>query len=322
MSRKIFALPLSAMLFALAVSAEAPPAGKIPRIGFLAGSRAPFQEGFRQGLHELGYIEGRSIVVEYRYGEGKLDRLDDLAADLVRLKPDVIVTAGTLATTAVKRLTSTIPIVVASAGDLVKDGLVASLARPGGNVTGLTRVDPDFSAKRLDILKEAFPKLSHVAILHAGTSGDQEELTETRAAAPALGIQIQSVQVQDSGEFQSAYRAMSKGRAEALIILYGSFTLLHRRQLLELANKNRLPTMCGQAIWADNGGVIAYGPDPLAQFRRAAVYVDKILKGTKPADLPVEQPTKFELVINLKAAKQIGLTIPPNVLVRADRVIK
>jgi putative ABC transport system substrate-binding protein len=240
----------------------------------------------------------------------------DLAADLVRLRADAIVTQGTQATLAVKQATNTIPIVVAGAGDLVGEGLVASLARPGGNVTGSTNIDPDLNAKRLELL-------SRVAVLyHGGPGGDQDELRETQAAAQVLGVQIQSLQVQDPSQFQNAYAAMTRERADALIIFHGTFTLFHGKELLELATKNRLPTMCGQPAWSEAGGLITYGHDRSHQWRRAAYFVDKILKGAKPAGLPVEQPKKFEFIINLKTAKQIGLTIPPNVLARADKVIK
>jgi putative tryptophan/tyrosine transport system substrate-binding protein len=246
-----------------------------------------------------------------------------LAGELVHLGVDVIVTLGTQATLAAKQATNTIPIVAGGAGDLIGEGLVGSLARPGGNVTGLTNIDPDLSAKRLQLLRETFPKIARVAVLyHGGPGGDQEELSETQTAARALGVQIQRLQVKEPSQFQSAYAAMTKERADALIILHGSFTGFHRRALIELAVKHRLPTICGSPVWSTDGGVISYGHDRHDQFRRAAIYVDRILKGAKPADLPVQQPTKFELVINLKTAKQIGLTIPPSVLARADRVIK
>jgi ABC-type uncharacterized transport system substrate-binding protein len=236
---------------------------------------------------------------------------------------DVIVTGGTRATLAAKQATNTIPIVVLNAGDLVGEGLVASLARPGGNVTGFTSVDPDFSAKRLQLLRETFPTVSRVAVLyHGGPGGDQDELRETQTAAKSLAVQIQPLQVLEPDQFQRVYAAMTKERAQALIIFPGTFTAFHRRALLELAAKIRIPTMCARPEWSEAGGLISYGHDPRDQFRRAAIYVDKILKGTKPADLPVQQPMKFELVINLKTAKEIGVTIPPNVLARADRVIK
>jgi putative ABC transport system substrate-binding protein len=233
------------------------------------------------------------------------------------------VTWGTQATLAAKRATNTIPIVAGGSGDLVGEGLVASLARPGGNVTGLTNIDPDLSAKRLQLLRETFPRVARVAVLyHGGPGGDQQELSETQTAAEALRIQIQSLQVKEPSEFRNAYVTMAKERAEALVILHGSFTAFHRKELIELAFKHRLPTMCASPIWATDGGLISYSRDRQDQFRLVATYVERILAGTKPAELPVQQPTKFELVINLKAAKQIGLTIPPNVLARADKVIK
>jgi putative ABC transport system substrate-binding protein len=318
---------VAAMLFALCVSAQAQQAKKVPRMGFLGGNSPSIisarVDAFRQGLRDLGYIEGENILPEYRWAEGKADRLPDLAAELVRLKVEIIVTQGTQATLAAKQATNTIPIVTVGAGDLVGEGLVASLARPGGNVTGATNIDPDLSAKRLELLKETFPKLSRVAVLyHGGPGGDHEELKETQTAALTLGIQIQPLQVKDPSQFLDTYAAMKKKQAAALIIFHGTFTGFHRRQLVELAIKNRLPTMCGEPDWSAAGGLISYGHDRRDQWRRAAYFVDKILKGAKPADLPVEQPKKFELVINLTTAKQIGLTIPPNVLARADKVIK
>lgn len=237
----------------------------------------------------MGYVEGQNIVAEYRWAEGKADRLPILAADLVRLRADVIVTQGTQATLAAKQATNTTPIVVGGAGDLVVEGLVASLARPGGNVTGSTNIDSDLSAKRLELLKEISPKLSRVAVLYyGGPGGDQGELRETQAAARLLGVQIQTLQVQDPNQFQNAYAAMTRDHADALIIFHGSFTGFHRRQLVELAAKNRLPTMSGQAVWSEDGALISYGHDRRDQWRRAAYFVDKILKGAKPADLPVE----------------------------------
>ncbi len=315
------------MLLALSVPAAAQQTKKIPRIGLLSGNRpSPMPlviEAFRQGLRELGYVEGKNIQVEYRWAEGKDDRYPILAAELVNLAVDVIFTQGTAATVAAKQATNTIPIVVGGAGDLVGEGLVASLARPGGNVTGFTNIDPDLSAKRLQLLKEALPKVSRVAVLyHGGPGGDQDELRETQTAVKKLGLQIQPLHVLEPDRFQRAYAAMTKERAQALIIFSGSFTSSHRRALLDLAAKIRIPTMCGNPEWSDAGALISYGHDRLDQWRRAAVYVDKVLKGTKPADLPVQQPMKFELVINLKTAKQIGVTIEPNLLVRANRVIK
>ena len=316
-------------LVATPLPAEAQPPKQIPRIGMLRVD-APsdprgqgLTEAFRQGLRELGYVEGKNITIDYRHAEGKLDRLPGLVAELVGLRPTVIVTQGTPATLAAKRATSTIPIVVGGAGDLVGAGLVASLARPGGNITGSTNLDPELSAKRLALLKEVLPKLSRVAVLyHGGPGGDPEELRETETAARGSGICVQSVQVTDPSQFETAYVSMATERAEALIIFHGSFTLSHRKPLLELATKQRLPTMGGEASWSEGGGLISYGYDRLHQWRRAATFVDKILKGAKPADLPVEQPIKFELVINLKTARALGVPLPAHLLTEADRVIK
>jgi putative ABC transport system substrate-binding protein len=315
------------LILASVQRAEAQQPKKIPRIGLLSGgdsnSTKSQIEAFRQGLNEVGYIERQNILLDVRWTEGDSDRYPVLAGELVQLGADVIVTLGTQATLAAKKATNTIPIVAGGAGDLIGAGLVASLARPGGNVTGLTNIDPDLSAKRLELLKEIFPKIARVATLyHGGPGGDQEELRETQNAARDLRIQIKPLQVKDPSQFKSGYDAIIKERADALIIFHGSFTAFHRRELIELALKHRLPTMCGSPLWTTDGALISYGRDRHDQFRRVAIYVDKILKGAKPADLPVEQPTKFELVINLKTEKQIGLTIPPNVLARADKVIR
>ena len=322
------AAPLSILfaviLFAVAVIAEAQQP-KTSRIGVLvAGSVSTHKsrdDAFRQGLRELGYTEGKNIVIEYRYAEGNLSRYPELANEMARLKPDVIVVASTRFTAAAKQATSTIPIVVGGAGDILGEGLVASLARPGGNITGSTNISPDLSGKRLELLKEVVPKASRIAVLW-NVGPDAKEVKETEIAAQAFGLKVQSLQVRDPNEFQAAYAAMRKENAHALILIQGSFTLFHRKQLVGLAAENRLPTMCESPSWTDDGCLLSYGPDSLYQWRRAAVFVDKILKGTKPADLPVEQPTKFELVINLKTAKQIGLTIPPSLLARADKIIK
>jgi putative ABC transport system substrate-binding protein len=315
------------MLLALCASAEAQqPTKKVSVIGVLRTDSpsifAARNEVFRQGLRDLGYVEGKNIIIEYRYAEGKLDRLPDLVAELVRLRVDVIVTAAASGTQAAKQATSAIPIVVASAGDLVGQGLVASLAKPGGNVTGSTSLAPDLSGKRLELLKEIFPKAERVAVLLQSNSGDRDQLRETETAARQLGVKVQPLEIKDPNDFQNAYGAMAKQKADAIIIIQGAFTQNYRAQLVELALKHRLPAMCEQAEWTQGGCLASYGPDLLYLYRRAAVFVDKILKGTKPADLPVEQPMKFEFAINLKTAKQIGLTIPPNVLARADKVIK
>jgi putative ABC transport system substrate-binding protein len=312
------------MLFVVIEPLDGQQPKKPPRVGFLrTGSSQVNVEAFRQGLRALGYVEGDNILIENRSANGNFDQLSKLAAELVSLRVDIIVTTGTQAALAAKQATSTIPIVAGGAGDLVGGGLVKSLARPGGNLTGLTNVDPDFSARRLELLKESLGKISRVAVLyHGGPGGDQDELQETQAAGRALAIEIQPFQVQTANQFADAYLEMRKKRADALIIFHGSFTLLHRKQLIELATKNRLPTMCGRAEWIDDGGLISYGRDTRESYRRVAYYVDKILKGAKPAELPVEQPRKFELVVNLKTAKQIGVTIASRVLARADRVIR
>ena len=316
-----------ALLPSFSFGAEGQQRGKIVRIGFLGGSSASAYatniEALRQGLHELGYVEGKNIAIEYRFAEGKPNRAPALAAELIGLDVSVIVTSGMPAVIAAKKATSTTPIVTASADNLVEAGIIASLAHPGGNVTGSTRVDADFSARRLELLKETFPKLSRVAVLaHGSLGGDEEELREIQTAGRKLAIQILPFSTPDPSQFPGAFSEMKKKRAEALIFLGSSFTLAHRKQLLELATKNHLPTMCSSAGWIDGGCVMAYGPKASELFRRAAVFIDKILKGAKPADIPVEQPTKFEFIVNLNAAKQIGVTIPPAVLARADRVIK
>ena len=313
---------LVALTLASVHLAEAQQPRKVPLIGVLHPSSVSIHksrnDAFLQGLHELGYVEGKNINIEYRYAEGKRDRYRDLAAEIVSLKPDVIVVTSSDFTAVAKQATSTIPIVVASAGDLVGTGIVASLANPGGNVTGSTNISPDVSGKRLELLKEASPKASLVAVLwHLQSLADKDEVKSTEIAAQALKIKLQIVPVRAPEEFQDAFAAMTRVNANALIIIGGAFTNFHRKLLLELAAKNRLPSMC-----AADGCLMSYGPDPIHFWKRAAAFVDKILKGRKRADLPVEQPMKFELVINLKTAKQIGLTIPQSVLYRADKVIK
>ena len=309
------------------LSSEAQQAKKVPRIGFLGGASpaalSARTEAFRQGLRELGYVEGKNIVIEYRYAEGKLDRLSELAAELVRLKVDVIVTAGPTATRPAKEATGTIPIVMAYDADPVGSGFVSSLARPGGNVTGLSTVRVELSGKRLELLKEAIPKLSRVAVFwNPTTPGSAEGLKEIEVAAQSLGLKLQPLEVRSPNDFDGAFQAATRGRAGALMILGDPITFIHRRRIVDLAAKSRLPTIGGQIEFAEAGSLMFYGPNDADMYRRAATYVGKILKGAKPADLPVEQPIKFELVINLKTAKQIGVTIPPNVLARADRVIR
>jgi len=328
MKKLVLSSILAAMLaFLLGVAAEAQQPTKNPRIGYLSGSSPSTsparREAFRQGLRELGYVEGKNIVIEQRYAEGKFDRLPALAAELVRLKVDIIVTAGPQTTRPAKQATSTIPIVMAQDPDPVGNGFVASLARPGGNITGLATFAPELSGKQLELLKETVPKLSHVAVF--GTSinpGNAQNLREVELAAKAFGVKLQYLDVLSPKDFETAFRAPSKGLADAVLMLPGSVLGLQRAQLADLAVKSRLPAIYPQAEFTEAGGLMYYGTNTPDLFRRAATYVDKILKGAKPADLPVEQPTKFEFIINLKAAKQIGLTVPPNVLARADKVIK
>ena len=277
---------------------------------------------FRERLRELGHIEGQNIAIEYRYAEGKSDLLPELARDLVRQGVMIIITTGTSALLAAKQATSKVPIVAATSGDLVGTGLIASLARPGGNVTGLTAISPELSGKRLELLREIIPKVSRIAVLWHPNKWDEKEVRESEIAAREFGLKLQSVQISNPDEFQTAYASISKESARAIIIIQGPFTSLHRKKILELSLLHRLLSICDAPDWVDEGCLASYGPNRADLFRRAATYVDKILKGAKPADLPVEQPTKFELLINLNTAKQIGLTIPPNVLARADKVIR
>jgi len=319
----VLILALSFILAPLA--AEGQQAKKVPRIGLLlqAPPTSPQVEAFRQGLRDLGYIEGKPILIEYRHTEEKPDRLPLLAAELVRLKVDIIVVSGGLATSAAKNATKEIPIVMAIAGDPVGSGHVASLRRPGGNITGLTNLAPELGGKRLELLKEVIPGLSRVAILADSTNPIFAlQLREVESAAQALKLQLQILEVRDSNDIDSAFGAAKKGRAGAVGTLASAFLGSHRQKLVDSAEKSRLPTMYHNSGFVEVGGLMSYGVNNADLYRRAATYVDKILKGTKPADLPVEQPTKFELVINLKTAKQIGVTIPPNVLVRADKVIR
>src|SRR5882724_7303487 len=300
---------------------------KVTPIGYLSfpslSANAARIEAFRQGLRELGYVEGKNIVIELRSAEGKLDRVPALAAEVVRLKVDVIVTGGGTDTRAAKEATNTIPIVMAQDSDPVESGFVASLARPGGNITGLSTLAPEVSGKRLELLKEIIPKLSRVAVLGISTRpGNAQSLKEVELAAGGFKVQVQYLDVLDVKEIETAFRAATKGRAEAVLVLQSPFFNSQRKQIVDLAIKNRLPVNFPQNEYVEEGGLMSYAPNYADLFRRAATYVDKILKGAKPADLPVEQPKTFELIINLKAAKQIGLTIPPNVLVRADKVIK
>jgi putative tryptophan/tyrosine transport system substrate-binding protein len=326
---KVIYFALCAMLFVLCVSARAQqPPKKMQRIGYLSplsSSRdATRRQGFEQGLRELGYTGGQNIIVEYRFADGQLERLPELAAELVRLKADVIVAGGgSLIARTAKNATGTIPVVMTNAEDPVGDGLIASLAHPGGNVTGLTALLPDLAAKRLELLKETIPKITRAAVLWNPTVREKAiEFKETQAAAKAFAIRLQSLEVKTPNDIDGGFEAASRDRAGALIILPDPLINTLEQRIVEFAAKKRLPTSFTQTPAVDGGGLMSYGPDYRDLFRRAATYVDKILKGRKPDDLPVEQPKKFEFVINLKAAKQIGLTIPPNVLARADKVIR
>jgi len=323
-------IPLLLALLAAPLAAEAEQAAKIARIGYLAFNLAAaphLQEAFRQGLRDLGYVEGRNVVIEYRDAEGKIERLPALAAELVALKVDVILAAtGTPQALAAKQATRTTPIVFTSVADPVTSGLVTSLARPGGNVTGLSILAPELVGKRLELLKQAVPGVSRVAVLwQPGGLGERTEkdmLKGAEVAARALGVRLQVVEARGPADFDRAFSDMTRARAGALTVLPSSMFFNERRRLVDLAAKNRLPAVYPWREGVDAGGLMAYGAKQADLYRRAATYVDKILKGAKPADLPVEQPTTFELVINLKTAKALGLTIPPSLLGRADQVIE
>ena len=324
--KKLFWL-LTAILLASFHRAEAQQPTQVPSIAYLSSGQgfvsSERRQAFRQGLRELGYVEEKNLIVEYRYAEGNSERLAALAAELVRLKIDVIVTSGPPGTRAAKKATTTVPIVMAHDPDPLGSGFIASLARPGGNITGLSSLVAQLGGKRLELLRELIPKLSRVAVLGTSTNPSNVQMaTEIEVAARPIGIRIQFVDVQDSKEIEGGFRAATKAHAEALFVLGNPVLNAHRTEVADLAVKSRLPAVYGQPDLMAAGGLMFYGASITEMFRRAAIYVDKILKGAKPADLPVEQPTKFELIINLKTAKQIGLTIPPNVLARADKVIR
>jgi ABC-type uncharacterized transport system substrate-binding protein len=329
MNRRTFLCGLTLATLAVPLVAEAQQATKVPRIGYLMVDQAAnpdLHEAFRQGLRDLGYVEARNLVIEYRDAEGKFERLPALAAELVALKVDVIVAGGTPHALAAQQATRTIPIVVTGAGDPVTSGLVTSLARPGGNVTGLSNLRPDLVGKCLEQLKQAVPGVSHVAVLwQPGGRRERTEkdmLKEAEVAGRALGVRLQFVEARGPADFDRAFSDTTRARAGALTVLPSTMLNNERRRLVDLAAKNRLPTVYALREAVDVGGLMSYGPNGADMYRRAATYVDKILKGAKPGDLPVEQPTKFELVINLKTAKALGLTIPPSVLGRADQVIQ
>ena len=326
MRRLICAISLAMLLAPLVAAAQQPE--KVPRIGYFSAgspSGAPhLLEAFRKGLRELGWVEDKNIVIDYRFAEGRSDRLPDLAAELVRLKVDIIVAVPTPAAAAAKNATETIPIVMINVGDPVGLGLIASLARPGGNVTGLSfGVGMETVSKGLELLKETVPKVRRVAILsNPANPSHPLAIREVKVAARSLGLQLQLLEARGPNEFDGAFAAMAKERVGALLVVADSIFILHRTRLADLAARSRLPAAYGVRENVEAGGLMSYGPSVRDLFRRAATFVDKILKGAKPADLPVEQPTKFELVINLKTAKALGLTIPPSVLIRADEVIQ
>ena len=329
MKRKTSMFVLCAMLFALCGSVDAQQTGKVPRIGYLdnstASGSAVLVDAFRQELSKLGWIEGKNVTIEYRFAEQKNERLPELAAELVRLKVDLIVVPGVQSALAAMKATTTIPVVIASAPDPVGLGLAASLARPGGNVTGLSSLTPELNTKRLEILKDAVPKVARVGLLRGsgGGIGQDLQMKEIRPAATALKVKLEEIETQaDAKGLESAFQIAKQKRVDAILTTTTRPFFAERKRIVELATKYRLPAIYPQKDYVDEGGLMSYGADETDLFRRAAVYVDKILKGAKPADLPVQQATKFEFVINLKAAKQIGLTLSPEFLSRANQVIK
>jgi putative ABC transport system substrate-binding protein len=323
--KKILVSFLAASMLSSGYLARAQQPTKVPRIGYLTSGTATrdSSEMFRQGLGELGYVEGKNILIEYRHAEARSQPLSELAEELVRLKVDVIVTTSTEPSLAAQQATRTVPIVMGGGGDPVGAGLVTSLARPGGNITGVTTTSVDLSGKRLELLKEITPKISLVAVLWIPTAtGNKLQMKETEIAAHSLELHLQPAGVEEPNDFESAFSAINRGAANSLIVLASPMFASHRARIADLAAKSRLPAIYPTSPYVDAGGLMSYGNNLSVEWRRAAVYVDKILKGAKPADLPVERPMKFELVINLKTAKQIGLTIAGSVLFRADRVIK
>jgi len=326
-TRRAFIGALAGGLMAAPRIADAQPAGKLHRIGMLEtismALNAANLEAFRQALRELGYVEGRNYIIEYRSADGRSERFPDLAAELVRLKVDVILTRGTPAVMAAKSATGAIPVVMAASSDPVLSGVVASLARPGGNITGLSSIVHEVSGKRLELIREVVPGVSRIAVLFImNNAAEALQWKETEIAASSLRVQVQLLDVRKAGDFGRAFDAAIKQRAGALVVGLDTLTQTNHRFIVDLAAKHRLPTIYGTREFVDAGGLMGYGVSYPDLYRRAATYVDKILKGAKPADLPVEQPTKFDLVINLKTAKALGLTIPPSLLARADEVIE
>jgi putative ABC transport system substrate-binding protein len=318
---------LCLLLLAAPLAAEAQQAGKVYRLGFLGNSTAALEANlvgpFREGLRDLGYVEGRNVVIEYRWAEGQYERFPALVAELLALKVDVIVTAGTPAAVAVKQATTTVPLVMAAVGDPVGTGLIASLARPGGNLTGLAAISPDLESKRLELLRELLPKLSLVSFM-VNPVNPLHSVSEkhAREAAKVLRLRLEFVGVRTEAEFDHAFETIARERPGAMIVLADRVFLHNRQRIVAFAARHRLPTVYPYRELVDAGGLMCFGPNYSEMHRRAAIFVDKILKGAKPADLPVEQPTKFELVINLKAARALGLTIPPSVLAQADEMIQ
>ena len=316
-------LTLGALAAPLAAGGQPP--GKVPRIGYVMGRHGPmeFDEGFRQGLRELGYVEGQNISIEYRWGDGTEERLPALMAEVIGLNADIIVTAATPGALAARNATRTLPIVMALSSDAVRDGLVASLARPGGNITGLSIFLPELSGKRLELLKETVPKLSRVAtIWNKANPGNVPLLRDMEVAARSLGLELQSVGVRSGDDLEGAFATMARGQAQALSVLSDSFMVNNRTLVTALAVKRRLPSIFPSSVYVQAGGLMSYGPNIVAAFQRAAYFVDRILKGAKPADLPVEQPTRFEMVINMKTAKALRLTFPQSIQIRVDQVIE
>jgi putative tryptophan/tyrosine transport system substrate-binding protein len=327
MKTKILVCAVSTLILTTIHLAEAQQPGKVYRIGILRSGSASSDlyapQQFQQGLRELGYVDGTNIVIEYRYADGKLEPLAALASELVRLKVDVIITDTSIAIDAVKNATKTIPVVFTLATDPVQDGQVASLAKPGGNLTGFSILAPELNGKRLELLKEAFPKVTRVGrITRGGTARGEQRIQDDEVVAKELGLRLHAILVKSADDLEGAFEGAKRAGVQALIFPPSVFLATNRTRFIDLAAKVHLPAIYPSTPYAEAGGLMSYGPDQLDNFRRAAAYVDKILKGANPADLPVQQPMKFEFAINLKTAKQIGLTIPPNVLARADKVIK
>jgi putative ABC transport system substrate-binding protein len=321
--RLVLTAILAIGFLAISLPAPAQPPRTIYRVGVLGNENSPPWDGFRQGLRDLGYVDGRNLSMEWRWSEGKPDRFPALAMELVALRPDVIVASGTQAVRAAMQATSAIPIVMTTSSYPEKIGLVRSLSRPGGNVTGLSNVGPELSGKKLELLKEIAPKVSRVAVLWNPTSPVEPlAFQELLTAAPAVSVQIQSVEVRSPDDFSAAFAAISSSRVHALLALGNPINFRGRQLIADFALRNRLPSIYDERLFVDAGGLMSYAPSFTDSFRRAATYVDKILKGAKPADLPVEQPMKFELVINVKTAKILGLTIPPSLLLRADQLVE